>query len=117
GAAERRGKQRRVSLARNADRAERRQMLGHELAIEKREIADLQARDQPGERDLGCVGPAAEHAFAEKGAAELHAIEAADQVVRLPYLDRMGVAGAVERDHRVLELGVDPRLLAVGAGG
>ena len=92
-------------------------MLGHELAVEQREIADLEARDQPGERDLRRVGRAAEHAFAEEGAAELHAVEAADQRVAVPHLDRMGVARAVEREHRVLELGVDPGLLAVGAGG
>ena len=92
-------------------------MLGHELAVEKREIADLEARDQPGERDLRRIGSAAEHALAEKGAAELHAVEAADQLGAFPDLDRMGMARAVERDHRVLELGVDPGLLAFGAGG
>ena len=50
-------------------------MIGHELAVEQGEAADLEARDQPGERDLRRVGRAAEHAFAEKGAAEAHAIE------------------------------------------
>ena len=80
-------------------------------------MPDLQPRDEPRERDLGRVGPAAEHAFAEEGAAELHAVEAADEVAAVPHLDRMGMAGAVKREHRALELGVDPGLLAVGAGG
>ena len=83
----------------------------------KREIAGLEAGDKPGKRDLRCVGHAAEHAFAEEGAAELHAVEPADEIARLPDLDRMGVAGSVEREHRLLELGVDPGFLAVGAGG
>ena len=75
------------------------------------------ARDQPGKRDLRRIGRAAEHAFAEEGAAELHAVETADESLVLPHLDRMGVARAVEREHRAFELGVDPGLLAVGAGG
>src|SRR5205823_12983896 len=35
----------------------------------------------------------------------------------LPDLDRMGMARPMEREHRPLELGVDPGLLAVGAAG
>jgi hypothetical protein len=66
-------------------------VLGHELAVEKREIADAQTGDEPGERDFGCVAHAAEHALAEEGAAELHAIEAADQLIAVPDLDRMRV--------------------------
>ena len=83
----------------------------------KREIADLQPRDQPGQRDLRRVGRPAEHALAEERAAELHAVEAADQLAAVPHFDRMGVAGAVQREHRALDLGVDPGLLALGAGG
>ena len=67
-------------------------MVGHELAVEKREIAGLQPSDEPGQRDLGCIRHPAEHAFAEEGAAELHAVKAADQRGRYPDLDRMGVA-------------------------
>ena len=40
----------------------------------------LQPRHQPGERDLRRVGRAAEHRFAEEGAAELDAVEPADEV-------------------------------------
>src|SRR5258708_21385457 len=92
-------------------------MLGHELAVEQREIAHLEPRHEPGERDLRGVGPAAEHAFTEEGPAELDAVHAANQLVLLPYLDRVGVARSVKREHRPFELGIDPGLLALGAGG
>ena len=81
-AAERGRQQRHIGLPRHADRAERGEVVGHELAVEQREIAGLEARDQPGERDLRGVGRAAEHAFAEEGAAELDAVEPADELAR-----------------------------------
>jgi hypothetical protein len=74
------------------DRAESAQMLGHELAVEQLEPADDQPGDQPGERHLGRVAPGREHALAEEGGAEPHAVQAADQLAILPCLDRMGVA-------------------------
>src|SRR3954453_15962905 len=92
-------------------------MVGHELAIEQGEIADLQPRDEPGQRDLRRVPAAAEHAFTEKSPAELHAVNSAGEIAAVPNLDRMGVAGAVEREHGALELGVDPGPLALGAAG
>ncbi len=114
--AERGGEQRDISFARDADRAERGEMVGHELAVEQGEIPDLQPRHEPGQRDLRGIGRAAEHAFAEERAAELDPVEAADKIVRLPDFDRMGVVQLVERAHRALELGVDPGFLAVRAG-
>ncbi len=91
-------------------------MVGLELAVEQGEPTDLQSRYQPGDRDLRRVGRAAEHAFAEKGAAQLDAVEAADQpTILVPRLDRMGVAQCVQRQDGALDLVVDPRLLAVGA--
>src|SRR6478672_7239868 len=92
-------------------------MLGHELAVEQGEISNLEARDQPGERYFRGVGLPAEHTLAEESAAELHPVKPADEAIAGPHLDRMGVPRRVERDHRLLELGVDPRLLPVGAGG
>jgi hypothetical protein len=62
-------------------------MLSHELAVEQSEIPGFQARDKPGERHLGGVARAAEHAFTEKGAAELDAVEAADELACPPDLD------------------------------
>src|SRR5258706_16235045 len=91
-------------------------MLGHELTVEQGEIADLKAGDEPGERDLRGVAGTAEHAFAEKGAAELHAVEAADKLAITAHLDRVGVTRLVQRQHGALELVIDPGFLAVRAG-
>jgi hypothetical protein len=92
-------------------------VLGHELAVEQREAADLEPGDQPRERNLRCVGPAAEHALAEEGPAQFHAIEAADERAIAPDFDGMSVTGGVKRMHRPLEFGIDPGFLAVGASG
>jgi len=83
-------------------------MLGQELAVEQFESADLQARDQISERDLGRVIGAAEHALAEKGAAQPHAVEAADQLVARPGFDRMGIAAAMQLRISDLDIGIDP---------
>ena len=91
-------------------------MIGHELAIEQFEPADAKASDEPRQRDLGRVGAGAEHRFAEKGAAEADAIEAADQFAIVPAFDRMSLAGSVETERGALDIGVDPRLGPVGAG-
>lgn len=91
-------------------------MLGHELAVEQAEIADLQPGDEPCQCNLRRIGPTAEHAFAEKGSPELHAVKTADEAIALPYLDRIGMAGTVKCDHRTLQLGIDPGLFAVCAG-
>jgi hypothetical protein len=69
----------------------------HELAIEKRVAAHLQARDQPGEGDLRRVRGLAEHALAEEGAAERDPVKTAGEGIAVPDFDRMGVAEAEER--------------------
>ncbi len=43
-------------------------------------MTDPQARDEPRQRDLRGVGPAAEHRFAEESAAKADAVEAADEL-------------------------------------
>ena len=58
-----------------------------------------------------------EHALAEEGAAELYSVESAGERAIAPDFDRMGMARSVQREHRMFELGVDPRLLALRAGG
>jgi hypothetical protein len=78
-------------------------MLGHELAVEQPVAADLQPRDQPGERDLRGVAAAREHAFAEEGAAERDAVEAAGELAVLPAFDRMGVAEPVKLGEALLD--------------
>lgn len=89
-------------------------MIGLKLAIEQRKAACFQSRDEPGQRDLGGVGRAADHAFAEKGAAEREAIEPADQSIAVPAFDRMRIAQSVEGDEHVLDRMVDPGIGAVG---
>lgn len=90
-------------------------MVGHELAVEQPVAADAQPSDQPGERHLRGVGAQREHGFAEEGGAEIDAVEAAGQLLVLPAFDRMGVAVPVEEPIALLDLLIDPRLLAVGA--
>ncbi len=63
----------------------------------------------------------AEHRFAEEGAAELDPVKPADQralpvLIGAPAFNRMGVAGGVEAECGALDLAVDPRLVALGAG-
>ena len=77
-------------------RAELGQVLGQELAVEQGEAAEPEARHEMDEGELGGVAGAAEHALAEEGAAEDHAIQAADQGLALPDLDRMGMALTVQ---------------------
>ena len=79
-------------------------------------MAHLEARDEPGERNLRRVGHPAEHRFAEKGTAQLHAIESANQFAVMPAFDRMGMTDGVEADRRSLNHAVDPGFLPVGAG-
>jgi hypothetical protein len=69
-------------------------MLGHELAVEQPETARNQSCDQPGERHLGRVGAGGKHALAKEGAAQLHAVQPADQFLAFPAFDRMGMAEA-----------------------
>jgi len=88
-----------------------------ELAIEQFIAADAEARDEVGEADLGGIAHPAEHALAEKGAAQRYAVEAADQfpadLARAPHLDRVGMAVAVEDGVGLFDLPVDPRFGAV----
>ena len=68
------------------------------------------------ERDLRGVAGAMEHAFAEKGAAQAHAVKAADQPIALVSLERMGMAGGEQFAIEPHDLVVYPGLLALGAG-
>ena len=67
-------------------------------------------RDEMGERHLARIGHAAEHAFAEKGAAQRHAVEAADQFAVVAGLNAMREAMAMERGIEPHDLVVDPGL-------
>jgi hypothetical protein len=90
-------------------------VVGDELAVEQGEAARPKPRDQPGERYLGRIGLAAEHAFAEESAAEPDSIHPTDQFARPPNLDAVGAADLVEVGHGRRDGRIDPRLRTVGA--
>jgi len=90
-----------------------------ELRIQQ-DIASVdEARGEMHERDLGRVIGAAEHALAEKGAADRDAIKPADQPVAVPAFDGMGVAlpvkRAIEIDDRRVDPGVRPVRMRLAA--
>lgn len=66
-------------------------MRRHKLTVQHLPPANPQARHQMGQRYLAGIGAAADHRFAEKGAAQADAIKAADQFAALPTFDAMGV--------------------------
>ena len=79
-------------------------------------MADAKPRYQPGECDLGGIGHAAEHGFAEEGPAQLHAIKAADQPAVMPAFDRMGMTDGMKPKRGPFDRRVDPGFVAIGAG-
>ena len=86
-----------------------------ELGVEEHEAARLQPLDQPDEADLRGVALTREHAFAEEGAAERHAVEPADETLALPCLDSVAVAEAEKLAIGLANRPVDPGALAVFA--
>jgi len=83
-------------------------MLGQELAVEQLEPANLEPRDEIGQRNLGRIARPAEHALPKESPSEAHAIQAADQFVARPGLDRMGIAAPVQLGIGTLDIRVDP---------
>jgi hypothetical protein len=81
---------------------------GDELAIEQREPARPEPRDEMGERHFRRIGRPAEHRFAEKGTAKLHAIKPADQLSIFPCLNAVRMPSGVEQRDRRLDLVVYP---------
>lgn len=79
-----------------------------ELAIEQGKTAQPHARDKMCKRHLRGIGFAAEHRFAEKGAAQLHSIEPADQPPFEPCLDTVRVGQAMQHRNSLFDLVVDP---------
>jgi len=71
-----------------------------ELGVEQGESPILQSRDEIDESDLARVAGSGEHALAEKGAAEMHAVKPTDKRAVLPDLDRVAMA---EREQLAIE--------------
>lgn len=85
-------------------------MIGHELAVEQGETPDAQARHQPGQRHLGRIRLAREHALPEKGAAERYAVETADQPLPVPAFYAVRMAHGEQPPARLEDRHVDPRV-------
>jgi hypothetical protein len=83
-------------------------MPGDELGVEQRESPILQSRDEIDECDLARVARPGEHAFAEKGAAEMHPVKPADKLVVLPHLDRVAMAKREQLAIEASDAPVDP---------
>ena len=105
-----------VFVAGDFDGAEDLEMGGEELGIEQTEAAAAQALDQMHQGDLAGVGLAAEHAFAEEGAAEDHPVKPADQFALAPALHAMGRAALVQGNVEALDVPIDPGFPALRPG-
>src|SRR5258708_35704333 len=104
--------QRAVAAARDFGRAKAAQMLGDILRVEQFEAARDQPRHQMHQRHFRSVAGAMEHALAEKGAAEVDAIEPADQLVSLPDFDTVAMPEFVQPDIEIADALVDPGVVA-----
>src|SRR5689334_13056421 len=89
-------------------------MLGDELGVEQAIAACLKPRDKMHERDLRRIARAMKHALAEEGAAQRHAIEAADQFDALIDLDGVAVAALEQCAIDAPDARVDPGPATVG---
>ena len=108
--------QRRIAAARDLDRTEAAQMLGHVLGVEQFEASGDQPRHQMHQRHLRGVAGPVEHALAEEGASQADAIEAADKVIVLPDLDAVSVTEFMQSDVKIADPLVDPGVVAAGLG-
>ena len=76
----------------NLFRAEPADMGRELLAIDEAEVPGLELLDEPHEGHFGCIIDSGKHRLGKEGASYRHAVQAADQAIVLPCLDRMGIA-------------------------
>lgn len=88
-------------------------MFGHELTVEQGEAAHPHPRHQPGQRHLRRIGAPRHHAFAEKGAAQRHAVEPTHQFLPFPAFDAVGEAEPVQLKIGGLYVMADPGRRAI----
>ena len=79
-------------LPAHLDGPEAGQVSRDELGVEQGEAPIFEPGDEINERDLARVAGTGEHAFAEKGAAEMHPVKSAGEHAVLPDLNRMAMA-------------------------
>src|SRR6185295_19443661 len=89
-------------------------MFGDILGVEQLEPARDQPRHQMHQRHFRRVAGTVKHAFAEEGASQADAIEAACEVAVLPDLDAVAVPELVEPDIEIPDALVDPGVVAAG---
>jgi len=82
-------------------------------SIRTRVLAMAQPGDQVRQRQLAGLGLAAEHAFAEKGAAQRHAVEPADQLAVDARLHAVRVPAFVQRSVKRADVWIDPGVFAI----
>ena len=104
---------RQVLVAGDLDRPELFEVGRHPLNVEQTKTPAPHAIDQRDERDLRGIRHVVKHRFAEKRAAEMNAVEPADQRSSLPRLHRMRDAETVQRDVALENRVVDPRAIVV----
>lgn len=91
-------------------------MRGDELAVEQFPAAGAEPRDEVRERDLRGIARAADHRFAEKGAAERHAVEPARELAIQPAFDAVRMAELEQTVVARPDYGIDPRCRPVVGG-
>jgi len=87
---------------------------GHELAVEQARAPAPERCNQPGERHFGGIGHSAEHRFAAEHPVESDPVEAPDEVLTLPTLDRVGMTQPVEFAIARRDPAADPGFGSVG---
>src|SRR5262249_41813045 len=97
-----------ISAPRNFRRAERPEMGGCRLSIEEQVTSRVESFDDMMERDLRPIALAREHRLAGEQPPDRHAVKTADDLAFMPDLDRVRMAGFVERDIGLFELARDP---------
>src|SRR3954468_3224632 len=98
---------------RHFDGAENPEVIGHELRVQQLEPAGLEPGHEMHERNLGCVAGAVEHALAEEGAAEGHAVKTADKGIALVDFQAVAMAAIVQLAIEDADARIDPGAWAV----
>jgi len=89
------------------------QMIGQKLHVKQHESPGAQAVHKVGQRDFRGVGPAREHAFAEKGPAKRDSVNTANQLIVNGNFQRMGVSRPMQRAVKFGDFRIDPGFRAI----
>ena len=104
-----------IKGARNFGRAELGEMRREPLNVEQGETAFSQTFDQLPKRNLGRIGGAVKHRFAEERAADGHAVETSGKLARQPRLHGMRPSEFVQLRIALNDFVIDPRVFTLRA--